>query len=440
MQGLTPVVVAAASCVDVRIFVGASATELNGPGDHPLQCVQCPPAPRGVALTPTNGAPACTPALLADARAPKVVFNLRGETVEAMDALFREAQPDIAATRAYYAERDRRARAHLAPLTTSAPNPDAYRRRLLQIVRLLAPELGYCEPAPYAMAPSVLRPGGALPPEWVFADRRIDLNKNMFYQTPNVTMRVLPTNEQFAVGINAFEERGGRLNVDALAIALLHEMRHMATPEFGGGEFGRSESVRSADQRLNELHDYVAMFEHPFVRSIDSNVRTRACLDYSFGRTVEYGHFVYLWGSDPTYGYPSDGFSIPVVGPVTLGTFSATPVVLSPPAVAMSAPTAVRTDAMPCAMPTDATRPSYVLPSFATTEPILAGEAERCAVARWAGNDPWMREQMIRSALGGASEAQPWNTLAHWAFGPPVRMQMRCPEVVAPTPSPRATN
>jgi hypothetical protein len=223
-----------------------------------------------------------------------------------------------------------------------------------------------------------------------------------------------------------------RLDIDGLAMGLIHEMRHMGTPNFGMGD-SANERVSNAERFLNELQDYTRMFEHPYMIGLDAGASAAVRAEYGAGRNTMYGCFAHLWGSAGPAGfpgYPEDsqqqagaalGMMMPGFGGMMLPVFGG----------AAGRPGMNIRVVWPHVLDRSNWNPTGFLPSQCTSSglTLTAGAiaplsaAQRCEVARWALRDPWMESKMGRSFLG-SEEHQPWNTLAHHVLALPFRTRV----------------
>ncbi|MFO0557681.1 MAG: hypothetical protein U0269_06650 [Polyangiales bacterium] len=430
---------APSECVDIELRQGASNAPYTGAGAYPLMCASC-----AEGLLPTEGVALCDEGSLAQARRGRVVMNLSGATIDAVEQRYQRV---ITARQA---------------VITGAPaavqrDPVALKRLLNQrsgdwgyelewILQQIAPQIGYCEDAPFGMF--------AEDRGWRYADpsHRVDLRGNLSYAGEgdfnDTTMGTFtaamgapgsanPVGLRFALTAFYSPPRGGRpanparLDLDGLVIALVHEMRHMGTQNLGMGN-GRSIEVQNAERFLNELKDYTKMFEHPYMIGLDPASAQALRQEFNAGRNVMYGCFAHLWGSEGPNGfpgYPEDseqqagralgmgmpgfgGLMLPIMGGATGRPGGAVRVVW-PHLLHSSNWSSAGFSAQQCTSSGLTVRNNAITP--------LASPGQRCEVARWAFEDLWMRSKMVRS-IAPSEEHQPWNTLAHWSLAMPFRM------------------
>lgn len=386
-----------AGCIAIRLTEG-TATGERETALMPL-CGACPEG-----TGPESPFPECNPA--ADLPALQ-----RGGDVYDVTAT------EVAALRTLYAN---------AMRTSAGPGPARqWQNQLLEVVRRTALMLNYCSNV------QPLLPHDERVDAWTFEYGRIDLNRNLLFGGTTAAQGTALEVQPFG-GLLRVYPRGlagatpGELDFDALAIALVHETRHMATPEYGSGANGHTPEERSAEHRLNELQDYAAMFEHPFWRSIAAPVQARLRNEFEQGRTSELACLMTEWNvSDATRGYPPDAV------------LTSAPARAAAPAVdrrtqlgfAMLGGLGLLGGGMPMAVGRTPQTPPMQLPAGVDVRRCstpLASSASRCRVVDWAHGNVWMRQRMVLSS-GGGPDGQPWNTLAHWIFLAPI-----VPRAVAP--------
>lgn len=426
-------------CVDIELRQGASNAAYTGPGAYPLMCASCDEG-----LLPTEGVALCDEGSLAQARRGRVVMNLSGSTIDAIEARYQQVSAA------------RQAVINGAPAAVQR-DPVAIKRLLNQrsgdwgyqlewILQQLAPQIGYCEDAPFGMF--------AEDRGWRYAhpSHRVDLRGNLsfagegdFNETTMGTFTAAmgapgsasPVGLRFALTAFYSPPRGGRpanpsqLDLDGLVIAFVHEMRHMGTQNLGMGT-GTTVEVQNAERFLNELKDYTKMFEHPYMIGLDPASAQALRGEFNAGRNVMYGCFANLWGSQGPNGfpgYPEDsaqqagralgmgmpgfgGLMLPIMGGAA-GRPGVTTRVVWPHLLDRSNWNSAGFSAQQCTSSGLTVRNNTITP--------LTSPAQRCEVARWAFEDVWMRSKMVRS-LAPTEEHQPWNTLAHWSLALPFRM------------------
>ncbi len=430
-------------CVDIELRQGASNAPYTGPGAYPVVCAQCPEG-----LLPTEGVALCDEATLAQARRSRVVMNLSGATLDAVELRYREVIAQRAAVISAAPPAVQGNPTQLRQLLNQRSSEWGY--RLEWIIQQLAPQVGYCEDAPFGMY--------AEDRGWRYADRghRVDLSGNMSYRGEGAFGETTMGTYTMAMGgggvaglsfgLTAFyaPPRGGQpanptqLDLDGLVLAIIHEMRHMGTANFGMGD-GASVEVQNAERFLNELKDYTKMFEHPYMIGLAPSSAQAARAEFGAGRNVMYGCFAHLWGSaGPANfpGYPEDseqavgsalgmmmpgfgGLVLPILGGAGGRARNAGPVRLVwPHLLDRSNWTSAGFNPQLC------TSSGLTLSRNAIAP--LASPGQRCEVARWAFDDLWMRSKMVRS-MAPNEEHQPWNTLAHWSLAMPFRTRRYAP-------------
>jgi hypothetical protein len=238
--------------------------------------------------------------------------------------------------------------------------------------------------------------------------------------------------------------------MDQLALILIHEMRHMGTPNYGGGDPRANPEVTAAEHYLNELEDYEEMYKHPyFIGSGADMPRLHDAFDV--GRRDNYECLQATWGakggstSAPVPGYPDD------TGQPGTSPFMGNPGFMGPgPAIGglggLMLPMgpigqfAARRTPMTF-QPVPETRIGNCLRNGVTQEmcttaqntrqdypKAMSNPEDRCKVAKWAAAIPWMESKMVRSMSPRTdypcgSNGQPWNTLANYVLALPFRMQ-----------------
>jgi hypothetical protein len=395
---VNPVSAPAKACVDLEFVGGRPAKTLNDPavdGDQFLTCVECPDSPTG--LQPNLGR-ACTQDDFDVARRGTPIFNLRGDLVERLESLFDDANKIISANN--------------VRKKAGQPVQDVwkYRLELLTVLRLFAPAFGYCTEHPYGTTTS---------PDWQYAaeGHRMDLNRNLFW-SPGTTLKIV-TQINFAAGFTGFaidpDADPAKFDLFGLGLALAHEMRHMGTKNFGGGDLAtlpRSTLVNGHDpdtvnfeiagveHMLNEVEDYKIMFQHPFVKFMDPETLARLHKDFRAGEDQERACFAWQWlGGFEDSGYPPDKRNQRITGQLQVDP---------------------KTDSKSCG----------------NSDPLMGLPIQRCAVALWANGNGWMQAQMLRSVVPTSftdwqnvphpGDAEPWNVLAHWAMVFPFRNSPYC--------------
>ncbi|HEY3818509.1 MAG TPA: hypothetical protein VGL81_15150 [Polyangiaceae bacterium] len=387
---VNPVSAPAKACVDLEFIAGNPPKVINDPdkdGDAFLACVECPDDLPG--LQPNIGR-ACTQDDYDLARRGTPAFNIRGDLVDLMEGMFTKAQGLLATKK---------------PADTKAAHLE-----FLNIVRLFAASFGYCDAQPYGTSNGQSYP-----------DHRIDLNKNLYW-VDGATMGIAGQ-ANLTVGLNAFikGDKDPSFDLDGLGLELAHEMRHMGTKNFGGGDdttfpttskvngMGDPDLVNSrvanAEHMLNELEDYKVMFQHPWVKFMDPAGLARVHGSFRYGEDQERSCFAWQWmakygAAAGDTGYPPDKGNQRMIGPLS-------------------------------------TIPGYTNDEKTCQGQPLTGQlVERCAVALWANGNAWMQANMLRSMVPQSfrdwngtphpSDAQPWNVLAHWAMVFPFRISPYC--------------
>jgi hypothetical protein len=220
---------------------------------------------------------------------------------------------------------------------------------------------------------------------------------------------------------------------NALVLTVVHEMRHMGTPNWGDGERNVSPQVRSAEHYLNELEDYDEMYRHPFFVSVPEREIPRLQGYFDSGRDISYMCFQATWGSsggamNNFRGYPDDtammGSPITPLGGGFGGMIMPVGVMsgVRPSMDFLDVPLAHIGECFNNGITGDGT--CHVRQ--------MARPAERCEVAHWATANRWMRSRMVRSAVPAFDsprgwQGQPWNTLAHYNYGLPFRRAAYAP-------------
>ena len=261
-----------------------------------------------------------------------------------------------------------------------------------------------------------------------------------------------------------------KLDLDGLGLNLVHEMRHMRTPEYGGGtqatwkgalaqgdsagneQFLKNQRVANAEHMLNELVDYKFMFKHPWIMFADDAKLASIHFDYRYGEDQERSCFAWQWMTNYSDGQngnpPKDGHEgfpgMGMLGPAGIlggGLFGrmpmpARPTPLSPLLIPGSG------EPLDTPIPTPGGAQFCVNPDHCAKGSVLgADDLERCAVAMWAHRNwnHWMHAQMAKSNEPAGFldwtgkkpqpfDAEPWNVLAHWAMTYPYRTVMYCDE------------
>jgi hypothetical protein len=245
---------------------------------------------------------------------------------------------------------------------------------------------------------------------------------------------------QLTVHLTSFTQPGGQdFDFDEVAIQLLHEMRHMATPSFGHGDVNASVLVKATERYLNELEDYEEMYKHPYFIGVSEVVMNRLHSGYDKGRDANYGCLWASWGSagSPRFpGYPEDT-QVGLGSAFPMGVGMGGLVLRGVPqmaAVRPPMPFGEVPDRGTCLLNGVTAVGEEPRPPACTPKriPEIARPVERCRVAHWAESNPWMKSKMIRSLLAAADappgyHGQPWNTLAHYLYVMPFRMQIYRP-------------
>ena len=361
-------------------------------------------------------------------------MNLPGQAVDRLEEMFNDA---TAKRKASSGDKE----------PDSAGNK-AWKLELLNVLRVLAPTLGYCKKTPFGA-------WGAA--DWNYDTQgRIDLDKAMFWQdkTADGSMQVMAISVgtvTFGVGLGAFVPGQSDLDtfdLDEAGLAFLHEMRHMGTVNYGYGsdsfhgagmdqskredQDGMNGRARAAEHMLNELEDYKVMFDHPWTWSMTPANLQRAHRDFRVGEDTERSCFAWQWmtnangNGDSTWnGRSSSDDALPEPGarsddgraPAAHGSAHADP----------RQRVALRSAARILAEHAGLRR---------RDRPASSSTAERCAVALWANGNGWMQAKMLQ-ALNPASfrdwdgsphltDADPWNVVGRWALGAPVRLYPHC--------------
>ena len=386
------------ACIAIRL------TEGTGSGERESMLMPlCGACPEGTG--PESPFPECDPAAdLPRLRRGGDVYNVRAIEVARLQTLYAEAN-------------------RLSAGTGPAP---IWQNMMLEVLRGTARMLNYCSDT------QPLLPHDERVDAWTFGYGRIDLNKSLLFggvtAGQGTALEVQPFGGLLRAYPRGFEgDTRGVLDFDGLAIALVHETRHMATPEYGSGANGHTVAERSAEHRLNELQDYAAMFEHPLWRSFTDATRARLRGAFESGRNDELGCFGTEWNvTDPTRGYPRDA----VISTAPARAAAAAPVDRRTQlGFAMLGGLGLLGGGMPMAVGRAPQAPPMVPPAGFNAGRCgapLGADASRCRVVDWAHGNVGMRQQMVLSG-GGGPDAQPWNTLAHWIFLAPI-----VPRAVAP--------
>ena len=381
-------------CVEVAFHEGETRV-VETPEDVPLLCARCPEG-----MGTSGEFPICSDAILEAARAERRIFDLRKADTDRWEEVWRAATATLA-------------RRDATPAQRASAELD-----LLDIVRAAADTVSYCEDyQPLLPSPPEDRP------EAIWRLTRIDLNKELVFggrtEGEGTALEVAAAFQQMNVYPGAFLGRGNRFSADALIFALLHEMRHMATPNHGNGESGVPELVADAEHRLNELEDYQMMFLHPFFHAIPELERPWFHETFDYGREQELACFASAWNvGDASRGYPEG---------TTPGNGGAPPPgsgMMGLPMIALGmrggmASQTNRPMTMPSPVPARCPRGHLTGP-------------QRCHVAAWAKRNVVMRSYMVRT-IGVTEYPQPWNTLAYWSLLLPFRSSPACDEHGNPT-------
>jgi len=348
-------------------------------------------------------------------------FGTDGSFAECSETQLGWAQRGVRVFEVAAADRRRWEQVGTAALATlraaDAPPADVKeaKLRLLDIVREVADALFYCRDL-QPLLPDPPRDH----PEASFHYGRVDLNKSMVWSgataAQGTAMEIGDADGVFHVYPGAFEGPlpggGYGFSVDTLVMELVHEMRHMATLNHGGGEPGQPQVVRDAEHRINEQLDYFAMFQHSYFRLLPPDVAKRLEAEFLVGRDAELACFATVWPVDAaTHGYPPDTTATParattpgmgMMGLMGLGQG------VTPGAGSVVSPLAPPPE-----------RPARCFDGA----PLTADQ--RCYVGRWAASNLAMRSLMVRT-LGITEHPQPWNTLAHWSLLLPFRSRAAC--------------
>jgi hypothetical protein len=432
--------VKATACVDIEYVMGTAAATPTKLREEDVICVQCPDK----SVRPKEGTP-CEQGQLDLAKAQYPIFNVRDGNVRKAEAWYKAGKA-----------------------TSNGGSPAAW-IAFLNAVRVLAPEIGYCEGTPAVSG----KPEAAYMTEtpgssWRYADYRWDLNRELVWAGNSQTMANVPDFNQFVVGQSGLEAgptNNKSFDLDGMVLALWHEMRHMGTRNFGGGEVGGGdENVASTEHMLNELEDYSLMQVYPWFDTIPAYKQASY-----FSPDGNTGGFDLGWKSSRScfsweWGLPSDdssGFDGYPPDKRNLGQ-----------KLALTAHE--QWDGKPVPVGSGECGSGHLLtPKVPPNDSPSSSEAERCAVATWAVNRSWMFQRMLSSInLGQTSPLMPgggflpmmpglpgglmpltplrpplaqppkpdqatldgavWNILAHWVLGFPARNGPYCSSRTVP--------
>ncbi len=222
----------------------------------------------------------------------------------------------------------------------------------------------------------------------------------------NTAFSISPTDAHFNVTLNGLADVLARcgmkpatchFDAEGSILGLIHEMRHMGTPNYGNGDMaslslpvqfdpnGKVEAQNSriagAQHMLNELEDYVIMFQHPWAMGMPADSLARMREEFAAGANQERACFAWQWtdkyprddGAPPnSSGGPMVAPAMPMgmagMGLIGLGGLAAHPVQL--PAL----------KALPAFLKQTADRGHCV-----GNDPLSSDNIERCAVALWVG-------------------------------------------------------
>jgi hypothetical protein len=399
------------SCLAVGLYEGTGSGERRMMGEerHRLMCAQCP------SQTQSDGSflECDTAQKLREAQAMGDVFNLPQREVAEMQRLYAEAR---AVPGRWWDSNDRA-------------------ERILEIVRIAARAVNYCSDTqlflPNRGAATRAANGAIVSRAPLFPRQRIDLHRFLLFgaDTGDQTgFAINPMGETLTVYPNGLAGRTATtMSVDAVLLQLLHEMRHMATPNYASGEDRYSDPERDAQRRLNELTDYSEMLRHPFYFAIANDEARWLEAQFLDGRRQEMECFATVWHTgDGRGGYPRD--TAPSTAAATRG---GAPMGFGGlPMLTLMGQGAQRAQA-PLEEPRSVPARCLSTVSGGRRSATALTDAQRCNVAAWAKSDVFMRGLMVRTiALG--NEQQPWNTLAHWSLLLPFRARPACTPTIAP--------